>query len=32
MVLDHMGIVVPSLEEGMRQWEELLAIERIQIL
>jgi methylmalonyl-CoA/ethylmalonyl-CoA epimerase len=23
MVIDHIGIVVPSLEKGIRQWEEL---------
>jgi methylmalonyl-CoA/ethylmalonyl-CoA epimerase len=23
MVIDHIGIVVPSLEDGVRQWEEL---------
>jgi len=23
MVIDHIGIVVPSLEEGIRQWEQL---------
>lgn len=23
MVIDHVGIVVPSLEQGIRQWEEL---------
>jgi len=28
MVIDHIGIVVPSLEEGIRQWEELFGYKK----
>jgi len=28
MVIDHIGIVVPVLEEGIRQWEELFGYTR----
>lgn len=28
MVIDHIGIVVPSIEEGIQQWEELFGYKR----
>ena len=28
MVIDHIGIVVPSIEEGIQQWEELFGYTR----
>ena len=28
MVIDHIGIVVPSLEQGIHQWEELFGYRR----
>ena len=28
MVIDHIGIVVPSLEQGIQQWEELFGYTR----
>lgn len=28
MVLDHIGIVVPSLEDGIRQWEEFFGYKK----
>jgi methylmalonyl-CoA/ethylmalonyl-CoA epimerase len=28
MVIDHIGIVVPSLEDGIRQWEELFGYKK----
>jgi methylmalonyl-CoA/ethylmalonyl-CoA epimerase len=28
MIIDHIGIVVPSLEEGIRQWQELFGYQK----
>lgn len=28
MIIDHVGIVVPSLEEGIKQWEELFGYKK----
>jgi len=28
MVIDHIGVVVPSLEEGIRQWEDLFGYKK----